>query len=329
MAPHLEWPNVTIEIPCRYVADRRRWESPDGRYYFDRAAADAAVDFFPTFLTHHIGHHAGSRFELLPYQIKLLTRPLFGWKRTADNLRRFRRVTLFAPKASGKSPWGSGTALYLLLFDTEPSAECYALASDREQGRVVHQDAKVMIEGSADLLARCDILKDAIVVPSTNGTFKVLSADATSAHGWRPHGVILDEIQLQRNRDLIEVARRSMSKRRQPVLICMGHAGTDHESIGYEELQYAKGVISGTLTDETLLPVVFEMAEGDDWQSPDTWRKVNPGYGVTVQADGLAMEALEAANEPRKRNDFLRYLDDIQRAASALHSSLFGDRAIH
>jgi phage terminase large subunit-like protein len=223
-APHLEWPQTTIEIPCRYVVDRRRWESLDGRYWFDTAAADAAVDFFPTFLRHHIGAFAGQPFELLPYQKKLLTRPLFGWKRTSDNLRRFRRLTLFAPKASGKSPWGSGTGLYLLLFDNEPSAECYALASDREQGRVVHQDAKVMIEGASELLARCEILKDSIFVPSTNSTFKVLSADATSAHGWRPHGVILDEIQLQKNRDLLEVARRSMSKRRQPVLILMGHA---------------------------------------------------------------------------------------------------------
>lgn len=307
VAPHLEWPSVTIEIPARYAADRRRWESPDGRYWFDRAAADAACDFFPTFLTHHIGQFAGQPFHLLPYQIKLLSRPLFGWKRTSDGLRRFRRVTLFAPKASGKSPWGSGTGLYLLLFDQEPASEIYALASDREQGRVVHTDAKTMIEAAPDLAARCEILKDSIFVSATNSTFKVLSADATSAHGWRPHGVILDEIQLQKNRDLLEVARRSMSKRRQPVLILMGHAGVDDESIGFEEFSYAKGVIAGTLTDETLLPVVFEMAEGDDWQAEDTWRKVNPGYGVTIQADGLAMEAREAANEPRKQNDFLRY----------------------
>ncbi len=306
-APHVQWPGVTIEIPARYVTEHRRWESPDGRFYFDREAADRACDFFPTFLKHHIGAFAGQPFALLPYQVKLLTRPLFGWKRTADNLRRFRRLTLFAPKASGKSPWASGTGLYLLLFDQEPSAEIYALASDREQGRVVHRDAQVMLESTPELAARCEVLKDSIFVANTNSTFKVLSADATSAHGWRPHAVILDEIQLQKNRDLLEVARRSMSKRRQPVLICLGHAGTDEESIGFEEFAYAKNVINGTLSDETLLPVVFDMAEGDDWQSPETWRKVNPGYGVTIQPDGLAMEAAEAANEPRKQNDFKRY----------------------
>ena len=50
LAPHLEWPNVTIEIPAVVEADESPLGSPDGRYYFDREAADAAVDFFPTFL---------------------------------------------------------------------------------------------------------------------------------------------------------------------------------------------------------------------------------------------------------------------------------------
>ncbi len=306
-APSVEWPGVTIEIPAVWSPASRRWESPDGRFYFDRTAAERAVDFFPTFLKHHIGQFAGQAFTLLPYQVKLLTRPLFGWKGASDGLRRFRRVTVFAPKASGKSPWGAGTGLYLLFFDGEQGAECYALASDREQARVVHHDAQIMIEGAPDLAARCEVLRDSIFVPATNSTFKVLSADATSAHGWRPHGVILDELQLQKNRDLLEAARRSMSKRRQPVLILMGHAGTDDESIGYEEYSYAKGVIAGTLTDETLLPVVFEASETDDWQSPETWKRVNPGFGVTIQTAGLAMEAAEAANEPRKLNDFLRF----------------------
>jgi phage terminase large subunit-like protein len=145
-APHLAWPNVTIELPARYVADRRRWESPDGKYYFDRGAAEKAVDFFPAFLKHHIGAFANLPFQLLPYQVKLLTRPLFGWKRTTDNLRRFRKVTLFAPKGAGKSPWGSGTGLYLTFFDNEPAAEVYALASDKEQARTVHHDAQIMLE---------------------------------------------------------------------------------------------------------------------------------------------------------------------------------------
>jgi phage terminase large subunit-like protein len=306
-APHLEWPGVTIEIPCVWSSARSRWESPDGRYRFDVDAADKACDFPSAFLRHHIGAFAGLPFDLLPYQVKLLTRPLFGWKRTADNLRRFRKVLFWAPKGSGKSPWESQTCLYLTFFDSEPGAEIYALAKDREQARVVFGDAQIMIEHAPDLAALCEVLRDSIYIPTTRSTFKVLSADASGHHGWRPHAVCLDELQEQRNRDQLEVAKKSMPKRRQPVLLMAGHAGTDEETIGFEEYSYAKAVMAGTFQDDALLPVIFEASDDDDWQSEDVWRRVNPGFGITVQAEGLAAEAREAANEPRKRNDFLRF----------------------
>jgi phage terminase large subunit-like protein len=306
-APHLEWSGVSIEIPAVWRSQALRWESPDGRYYFDRASADKAADFYPTFLRHHIGAFAGQAFTLLPYQAKLLTRPLFGWKRAIDGLRRFGSVFFWGPKGSGKSPWESGAGLYVTFFDDEPAAEVYALAKDKDQARVVFGDAQVMLELAPELAERCEVLRDSIYIPSTRSTFKVLSADASGHHGWRPHAVLIDEIQEQRSRDQLEIAKQSMTKRRQPILLMAGHAGTDQESIAYEQYQYAKGVIAGTLVDEQLLPVVFEATDTDDWQSEDTWRRVNPGYGITVQPRVIAQQALEATNEPRKLADFRRY----------------------
>lgn len=307
LAPHLEWPGVTIAIPCRWVARRGRWESPDGRYYFDEDEADRACDFFPIYLRHHIGAFAGQPFALLPYQRKLLTRPLFGWKRQADGLRRFRKVFAFLPKGSGKSPWAAATGLYLLFCDGEAAAEVYAIASDKLQARTVHDNAKIMIEQAPALATRAELLRDAIYVPSTRSVYQVLSADAPGAHGKRPHAVILDEFHTQKHRDLFEAFRKSMAKRRQPVLLLITHAGDDDESICYEEYELAKQVLSGTHPDETSLPVIFEADPADDWAAPATWRKVNPGHGLTIQHDGIVTEALDAKTEPRKLNDFLRF----------------------
>lgn len=337
-APHLEWPGVTIEIPAVWVPleDARqirqrddgrmvwqradgtiiadwwgnaggRWESPDARYYFDVEAADRACDFFPTFLRHHIGEFAGQPFELMPYQKKLLTRPLFGWKRAEDDLRRLRKLFGFIAKGGGKSPWASGTALYLMLCDDEPGAEVYALANDKNQGRVVHTNAKVMVEESPELLEQCEVFRDSIVCDRTRSFLQVVSADATTKHGFRPHGAVFDEFHGQPNRDLFEAIKKSMVKRRQPMLIMITHAGDDDEGICYEEYEYAKKVISGTNADETHLPVIFEANPKDDWTSPAVWRRVNPGHGITVKTDSIAAECAEAQAEPRKLNDFLRY----------------------
>ena len=313
VAPHARWPGATIAMPANWVESRKRWESPDGIYYFDAHEAARAVEFFPAFLRHHIGEFAGERFELLDYQRLLLTMPLFGWKRASDGLRRFRKVFGFLPKGAGKSPWGAGTGLYLTLCDNEPAAEVYAVAGDKEQARTVHENAKIMVEesgkydDSAELAAMCEVLKDSIYCPETRSTYKVLSSDAATKHGFRPHAVIFDEFHAQKNRDLYEALKKSMVKRRQPVMVLLSHSGDDDEGICYEEYEYAKGVLNGTNSDPGCLPVIFEAAPDDDWTDPAVWRKVNPGHGKTVQTEGIHAECVEAQAEPRKLNDFLKF----------------------
>lgn len=293
------------EVPRWYGAAGGRWETHGGKYYFDAGAADTAVRFFPLLLTHHIGEFAGQPFELMEYQKKLLTRVIFGWKRAADGLRRFRKVFAFLPKGAGKSPWGSGTAIYLARLDNEAAAEVYAVSGDKNQAKVVHENAQIMVEASDDLKEGCEVTRDAIVWG--HQTLRVLSSDASTKHGFRPHGVVFDEFHNQRNRQLYEALKRSMVKRRQPVMIIITHAGEDDEGICYEEYEYAKAVLSGSNPDETCLPVIFEAKPDDDWTNPAVWRRVNPGHGITVKDDGVAGECLEAQQEPRKLNDFLRY----------------------
>lgn len=306
-SPLDRWPGVTIEFQSVWVAKRSRWESQNGKYYFDKDEADRACEFFSLYLMHHIGEFAGRPFDLLPYQALLLTRPIFGWKRSTDGLRRFRKLFAFLPKGAGKSPWSAGTGLYLMLCDNEPAAEVYALAADRNQARVVHTNAKVMVETSPDLLERCEVLRDSIFCAETRSVLQVLSADAGTKHGFRPHGAIFDEFHAQRNRDLYEAIKKSMVKRRQPLLIIITHAGNDDEGVCFEEYEYGKRVLSGTIPDDTCLPVIFEASPADDWTDPDLWRRVNPGHGVTVKPDAIAAECQEAIFEPRKRNDFLRF----------------------
>lgn len=287
-----------------------RWESPNGAYFFDMASGDKAVDFFPDLLTHHMGEFAGRRFDLMAYQKMLLSRPLFGWKRAADGYRRFRKIFAFLPKGAGKSPWAAATGIYLARCDGEMAAEVYALANDRNQARTVHNNAKYMVEDSPYLSDGVEILKDSIYWADTRSTFMVLSSDAASAHGKRPHGLFFDELHGfsgDRDRELFEALKKSLPKRRQPVLVMITHAGTDDESVCHEEYEYAKSLLSETFQDETCLPVIFEAQPKDDVFSVEVHQRVNPGYGVTVKADAVESEFLEAKNDPRKLNDVKRY----------------------
>lgn len=305
--PYERWPGATIKIPATWSSANLRWESHGGHYYFDPAKAAKVCDFFPTFLSHHIGEFAGQPFELLDYHRALIARPTFGWMRASDGLRRFRFVFAFVPKGGGKSPLGSGIGLYLTLCDDEPAAEVYAVAGDKDQAKIVHESAKVMVEESADLLQLCEVTRDSIYCPGNRGFYKALSADAPGKHGKRPHGIIFDELHNQPNRDLYEALRKSMMKRRQPLLMMLSHAGDDDESLCAEEYEYAKRVLKGNSTDEQYLPIVFEAGPKDDWTSPKVWKKANPSFDVTINADMFEAECRAAQEEPRKRNDFLRF----------------------
>lgn len=310
-APWERWPGVTIKLEADWNAEREQWESRCGRYYFDQETADKAVEFFPTFLRHHIGEFAGDPFVLMPYQELLLTRPIFGWKRVSDGLRRFRKLFAFIPKGAGKSPWASGTALYLTLCDDEPAAEVYACAADRQQARIVHDNAKVMVETSPDLAEMCEVLRDSIYNPASRSKLEVLSSDAATKHGRRPHGIVFDEFHAQPNADLYEALEHSKIKRREPLTIIITHAGEDDDGICAEEYELAKQVLSGTIESDTSLPVVFEATpaecDGDGWTDPDLWKRVNPGHGTTVKHDAIVTECNDAQAAPRKKNGFLRY----------------------
>lgn len=305
--PHERWPGVSLDFRAEWSTLRRRWETHEGRYFWDGAKAERAANFFPLFLRHHMGEFAGEPFELRDDQALLIVKPAFGWRRTEDGSRRFRKVFAFCPKGWGKSPLGAGLGIYLARFDGEPAAEVYAVAADREQARIVHDNAKIMVENSPHLLEGAEILKNAILWPEIYARLTVLSSDASTKHGYRPHGIILDELHAQRNRDLFEALRKSMAKRRHPMMVIITHAGTDDEGICYEEYDLAKRVASGATEIEETLPVIFEMHTDEDWAEPAVWRRVNPGHGVTVQHSAVVEECREAQSEPRKRNDFLRY----------------------
>jgi len=274
-------------------------------FAFDKRAADVSVAFFQRLLHHTKGEWSGEPFELQSWQRDDIIRPLFGWKRS-DGTRRYRRAYIEIPRKNGKSTLAAGLALLLLFADSEPGAEIYSCAVDRDQAAIVFEMAKAMVEASPQLQKYADIFKRSIVVPSTRSSYKVLSADAPSKHGLNAHGIVFDELHAQPNRELWDVMTTSMGARRQPLLVAITTAGYDRESICWEQHEYARQVLNGTVEDPSFFAYVAAAEEKDDWLDPATWRKANPAYGVTVKTEYLATEANRAKQVPAYQNTFRR-----------------------
>ena len=110
----------------------------DKTFYFDDKAADRVVYFIENHIKHIKGELGGQPFKLEPFQ-KTIVRDLFGWKYRDSGLRRFRTAYICLPRKNGKSTLISAIALYMLVADGEPSAECYIAANDRQQSGIIFE----------------------------------------------------------------------------------------------------------------------------------------------------------------------------------------------
>jgi phage terminase large subunit-like protein len=260
--------------------------------------------FFERCLTHQQGNLAGHSFALSEWQFTDIIQPLFGTIR-ADGLRQYRTSYIEIPRKNGKSTLCAGIALYLLLADPEQGAEIVSAAADREQASIVFDLASRMVQSNKLLSEQCHVLRKEIITKSGN-RYRALSADAYTKHGMNCSAIIFDELHAQPNRELWSVLTTSVAARLQPLTVAITTAGHDRTSLCYEMHSYAKSVLDGSIQDPTFLPILYAAGETDDWKVESTWKKANPGYGISVRPEYLAQAAAEAATSPAKELAFRR-----------------------
>lgn len=285
------------------------------RCWFSRARGERVVTFFRKFLRHSKGtDFAGKPFELLPWQRDDVVMPLFGWMRAGQRpgdicTRRYRRAGIWVPKKNGKSAMASGFTAFCLVGDGEPGSECYSAAADREQASIVFTEFENMVLQSPSLSRLLNINRTlkTIYCPTTSSFYKALSSEVSTSEGKNAHLVVVDELHTQKKPDLYESLRYAGAARRQPLFIEISTAGWDKQTIGYEQYQYAKAVLSGEEVDTAFLPFIAEASPDDDWTSEEVWHNANPSLGVTISLDSFRDDFNEAHNVPRKENSFRRY----------------------
>jgi phage terminase large subunit-like protein len=265
--------------------------------HYDKAAADYAVRFIEC-LAHTKGTWAGKPFELIDWQERII-RDLFGVLKP-NGYRQFNTAYIEIPKKNGKSELAAAVALLLTCGDGEERAEVYGCAADRQQAAIVFDVAADMVRMCPALNKRVKILtsQKRIVYVPTNSFYQVLSAEAYSKHGFNIHGVVFDELHTQPNRKLFDVMTKgSGDARMQPLYFLITTAGTDTNSICYEQHQKAKDILEGRKIDKTFYPVIYGAPDDADWTSPEVWKNSNPSLGETI-----GMDKVEAACESAKQN---------------------------
>jgi phage terminase large subunit-like protein len=242
---------------------------------------------------------AGSPLVLRDWQ-KTLVEHLFAWDE--DGLRN--RVSLVGmPRKSGKSALGSMIGLYSLILGPK-GAEVYSVAAEKDQARIVFQDAKRVVEASPELSGITRLYRDAIELPRLNSVYRVLSAESVTKEGLSPTAVIFDELHAQPDRELFDVFSLAMGARgKLSTLIAITTAGVrsdrhGKDSIAYTLYQMGQKIARGEIDDDTFFMAWWE-SEGDH-RSPETWREANPGFN-DLNAESDFASALKRTPESEFR----------------------------
>jgi phage terminase large subunit-like protein len=309
-----------VKAACkRQNDDLKRWAKKGSPFFFDHTRAERVCRFIEN-LTHVKGPLAGQKIVLEPWQIFILT-TVFGWV-NKEGQRRFRRVYIEVPRGNAKSTLSSGVGLYMLCADGEGGAECYSLATTRQQARIVFGDAQAMARANPGLRAKFGLSVTAhnLHVMKTASKFEALSAEGSTLDGLNTHLGIIDELHAHKTRAVYDVVETSIGKRTQSMLWTITTAGSDRAGICYEVRSFVTQVLNRTLLahdglgykvegtaveDETQFGIIYTIDDDDDWTSEAALIKANPNWGVSVMPDVLTSLQAKAMQMPSAANNFL------------------------
>jgi phage terminase large subunit-like protein len=261
--------------------------------------------FIETFCTHVKGELARKPFILEEWQKTDIINPLYGTY-DENGLRQYRTAYIQIARKNGKSNLIAALGLYHLFADKEPGTEVIVAAADRSQAGIIHEIQKQMVLNSPVLSKKCKVYRNSIVLNDDSSFIQAISADANTKHGYNVAALLFDEVHSQPNRELWDVLTTATGARRQPLTLAITTAGHDKQSICYELYDYATKVKNGIIKDDSFLPLLYEIDEGDDIHSEDTWRKVNPGLGTTIKLEYLQQQSEKAKQLVTYENTFRR-----------------------
>lgn len=271
-------------------------------YYYSTTRGNHVIEFIERYCKHSKGKLGGKRIVLELWE-KAFLAVVFGFIDIEGN-RQYREVLLIVGKKNGKSLLASAIGLYLQIADQEPGAEIYAVATKKDQAKIIWEEAKRMVKKSPALRKRIKPLVSSLISDFNDGTFKPLASDSDTLDGLNVHGALLDEIHQWKNgRALFNIIVDGVSSREQPLIFMTSTAGTIREDLYDEKYDESERVINGYFDpegykDDHFVAFIYELDKRAEWKNPKKWGKANPGLGTIKNEKILAAKVDKAKENP-------------------------------
>lgn len=316
---YYEWIKSGEEVVSRKIARvyRKLAEDLSGSvgadgtvYHYSHSRANHILEFAENYCRHSKGK-LGGQLVVLELWEKAMLAAMFGFI-DDEGRRRYREVILIVAKKNGKSLIGSIVGLYLQVGDGEPGAEVYAVATKKDQAKIIWGEAKRMVNKSPELRHIIKPLVGEMDCAANESVFKPLASDTDTLDGLNVHGALMDEVHQWRDGvALYDIIADGTTAREQPMVLITSTAGVVREDIYDNKYEYAEKVILGYddpdagIVDDHFLPFIYELDSREEWEKEECWKKANPGLGTIKNIRQLRDKVARAKQEPSLQRNLL------------------------
>jgi len=306
----------------RHLDDLKASKRADFPYRWDAAAAGRVLCFLEDTIVMRSGNDDGEvvRFQAIGWQ-EFFAGAVFGWKRKDTGMRRYQEVYCQMAKGAGKSAFMAGVALYMLTADSEAYPLVNVLARDFDQAGIVFDNIITTVEHHNGFQNRLEIYggkmrNNAVLLLGDGGQKKgeirrlTNSPEGRGKSGTTPHCNIYDEVSEYNDSITLDITRRNVKNRSQPLNIMITNAGAGVNSVAYPYYEKAKAVAFGEADVPNHFPLVYELDPDDSpMEDESVWVKTNPSLLADPPLPGwdyIRNEVKNAEAMPVLRNMLLR-----------------------
>lgn len=290
--PACKW----IRLACeRHMRDLERED-----IFYDLDHEHLRISFIESMLT----LEDGSPMVLMDWQ-KFLLGSLYCWKRSDNNLRRFKNATIFIPRKCGKSALLAAMMISSLVMDGVCYSQAYAVAADRGQASLLRDYMSGFIKRSKHLMEIFQVQTWLTRNKLTDTVMRALHADWRRLDGLNPYFVVLDEFHAQEGPELDNVINSAFGSQPEYMYVKISTAGEfSREKPAIKAIDLGEKVLEGLADIDDMFYLNFTVDEGDEWDDPKAWAKANPSLGHCKSVDYMQALANVAREIPQKQLDF-------------------------
>lgn len=222
----------------------------------------------------------------------------FGWYKTSNNKRRFRRRYKSMARQNGKTFENGIIGTYIAGFGGYNYGKLFTVATKKRQARLAWEEMSKFITIDDDLGDYFEIkdYKSTVVALNTNCTIEALSREAGLEDGFRSIYSSIDEIHQHRDNKIYKALYNGTRALPETLVSMITTRGDNLNSFCKEMDDYCINILQGGVTADDFFVDIYCLDPTDDIWNPENWKKANP----FISADAERFETLKVDAQTAK-----------------------------